>query len=112
MTENSLWGFVGIFMFFNLIANVLLTREIFEHIFERKIRILSLFIVWCIPIFGAFLVFRKIGLLYYKTSETSHTGVTVGLLGMDEIFNPSAKPKHVIEEIIKENSEVDKNNKF
>jgi hypothetical protein len=105
MTGIGLWLFVGIFVVFNFIANVLLTREIFEHVFEKKLRILFLILIWCIPIIGAFYFFRKLGMDYYKTSETSHTGVNVGLLGMDEIFNPSVKPKYVIEEIIKENSE-------
>ena len=41
-----------------------------------------------------------------KSCPGSHTEVSVGLLGMDEIFNPGAKPKYAIEEMLEERNEL------
>jgi hypothetical protein len=81
---------------------VLLSKDVFEYFPFKKERLFLNMLIWSIPFAGAFYVFRKIGLEHYKTGDGSTTAVSVGLLGMDEIFNPAGKPKYTIEKILED----------
>jgi hypothetical protein len=52
-------------------------------------------------------VFRKTGQEHYKTHEAGNNATAVRLLGMDEVFNPGAKPKVVNEQMVKHLNAVD-----
>ena len=106
-TTNS-WMIFATIGFFHLIANVLLTKDVFDHFPFRLERFFLNIFIWAIPFAGAFYVFRKIGLEHYKTADASTTAVSVGLLGMDEIFNPSARPKYAIEKLLEDRNDSDK----
>ena len=97
-----LTAFTVLLLFFNC----LISRDINEWIPTLKERITLYLLVWLLPVAGFFLAnkFGKLGwfsTVYYEREESSVTG---GLLGLDEVFNPSTK--HVIETIEEHKSEI------
>lgn len=98
MEGTYLWIFLGFFGFIHVIGNILLTRELFNHVPFIKERLPLLLILWFIPLIGAFYTFRKIGIDYYGPSVPGNTGVTADIMGIGEFFNPDAKTEQVIEE--------------
>jgi hypothetical protein len=102
MAGPNSWMIFATIGFFHFTANVLLTKDVFDHFPFKKERIVLYFFIWAIPFAGAWYVFRKIGLEHYKTHEPGNNATSVGLLGMDEVFNPSARPKVVNEQMLKD----------
>src|SRR5687767_2193448 len=100
-TSNS-WMIFATIGFFHVLANLLLMKDVFEYFPFSRERLFLNIVLWGIPFAGAFYVFRKIGLEHYKTGDSSTTAVSVGLLGMDEIFNPGAKQKYSIEKVVED----------
>ncbi len=102
MAGPDSWMIFATIGFFHFIANLLLTKDVFDYFPFKKERLVLYFLIWAIPFAGAWYVFRKIGLEHYKTHEAGNNATAVGLLGMDEVFNPSAKPKVVNEQMLKD----------
>jgi hypothetical protein len=105
-TSNS-WMIFATIGFFPVLANLLLMKDVFEYFPFKRERLFLNILIWAIPFAGAFYVFRKIGLEHYKTGDSSTSAVSVGLLGMDEIFNPGAKQKYSIEKVIEDKTGID-----
>ncbi|MBN4075929.1 MAG: hypothetical protein COA71_08755 [SAR86 cluster bacterium] len=95
MGGTNLWIFLG---FIVLIGNLVLTREIVNHVLFIKERLLLLAILWLIPVVGLFYSFRKLGFDYYETTESTNTVASPDIMGMGDYFNPNAKTEQVIEE--------------
>lgn len=106
MAGPDSWMIFATLGFFHAIGNLFLTKDVFDNYPFKKERVLLSVLLWTIPIVGAFYVFRKIGLEHYKSNESSNTGVSVGLLGMNEIFNPSIKQKYSIEAMLEDRNEI------
>jgi hypothetical protein len=106
MAGPESWMLFATLGFFHFIANLLMTREVFSYFPFAKERIWLNVLIWAIPVAGALYVFRRTGLEHYKTHETAEAGVSLGLLGMDEIFNPNAKPRYTAEAKLEDNHEV------
>jgi hypothetical protein len=85
-------------------VNLLLTKEIVDWIVEAKERVILIAFVWCIPFIGAAYTFKKLGRDNYDSSSYGTSGVSAGLMGMDEIFNPSTK--YIVEAQQEEHVEV------
>jgi hypothetical protein len=107
MAGQNSWMIFATLGFFHLIANLLLTKDVFDHFAFRKERIPLYIFIWSLPFIGAWYVFRKIGLEHYKTHDVGNNATAVGLLGMDEVFNPGAKPKVVNEQMLKDHGMLD-----
>lgn len=104
MFSPQFWILFSLFTILHLIVNVLLTKEIVDWIVETKERVILIAFVWCIPFIGAAYTFKKLGRDNYDSSSNGSSGVSAGLMGMDEIFNPGTK--YIVEAKQEEHVEV------
>ena len=98
LTGTNLWIFLGVLGFFQALVNVLLTRELGNHVPFLKERLPLLLVLWLLPLFGAWYTFRKIGTDFYQPEPTGNAAFSANVMGMGELFNPNAKTELVIEE--------------
>ena len=106
MKPPGFYIFLTASILFVLFFNCLISRDINEWIPSLKERLGLYLLVWFFPIIGFFLA-NKIGNLGWFSNKKSSSGdgaISGGLLGLDEVFNPSTK--HVIEVIEEQKSEI------
>ena len=86
--------------------NCLISKDITEWIPSLKEKIGLYILVWFLPVIGFFLANRigNLGWFSKKQSRSGETAITGGLLGLDEVFNPSTK--YVVEAIEEQKSEI------
>lgn len=84
---------------FLLIFNCLISRDIHEWVPSLKTRISLYLLVWLLPVIGFFMANRigRLGWFSNQATSSGEAGISGGLMGLDEVFNPSTK--NVIETI-------------
>jgi flagellar biosynthesis/type III secretory pathway M-ring protein FliF/YscJ len=93
---------------FHFSISIVLTKELLMWEPNLSIRVFLILVVWLVPFIGALIVYKNLGLSWFKGRKKSavnaQSNMSGALLEIDSIFNPGQK--HVIEQRQKEHIEL------